>query len=401
MKVEKKLEQGRRWRAVGMTFLLLLSLPPLPTLAWHGVGVSEGAGLLPIGKSNVNQSIIDELFNPDPIEGSGVPNQNSNSYWNTRIQNNGVPPNTSTIKKSTVKDEFKCNLFESVPYEDILSALNSLNQAVNSPACSGDSKVGVQGIVDNNKVIEEAVKSLRGFVDNPATIREENATEISNKVDLAIRAAATIANSFAQTDALSKDCREAMSTGQVAMSINDLINGLTPYALTAAALTTAGAAAVPYIVGGSILTGALSSLNKIINENGIKVDQPDVRRAIVENTCQFIRLDQKYKFLIKSRDEQMSKITSDISSSQKLFSLNTGALAGNKGALGRMNTLNRFQAEINSTIPAARANLELDKKFIQNTSDNLKICQLGIRLAAMAQDKTSYVSVLLSSLDKS
>ncbi|HEY8270289.1 MAG TPA: hypothetical protein VIG33_05330 [Pseudobdellovibrionaceae bacterium] len=378
-----------------MIFLVLFSFQAPPVLALPGI-ISEDAGLLPIEKSTVNQSLIDELFNPAPVSNNWGANSfyipqnpgNNQNHGNTRITTT-----SPGMKKSNVKDEFKCNLFENVPYEDILSALNSLNQAVSSPACGGPSQTNVQGIVNNNKTIADAIKDLRGFVENPGSIQPENAADISNKVDLAIRAATTIANSFAQSDLLSKECRQAMSAGQVATSINDLINGLTPYALMAATMTTGGAAAVPYIVGGSIITGAIGSMNKIIDENGVQVEQPEVRRAIVENTCQFIRLDQKYKFLIKSRDEQISKITTDLSSSKRLFSAKLGVQ-------GSKNAVEKFLTEIDTKIPVARSQLEMDKQFMRSTSDDLKICQLGIQLTVMAQDKASYVSTMLTSLDK-
>jgi hypothetical protein len=249
-------------------------------------------------------------------------------------------------------------------------------------------------------MIADAVKDLRGYVENPDTVHTENAVDISNKVDLAIRAATSIANSFAQTDILKKECRQAMSAGQVATAINDVINGLTPYALMAATLTTGGVAAVPYIVGGSIITGAVGSIAKIIDENGVKVDQPEIRRAIVENTCQFIRLDQKYKFLIKSRQEQIGKISADISSSQRLFSAKVEGLSGNtNGLVERKFVLDKASEAVNAAMSLARGQLELDKQFMKSTSDDIKICQLGIQFAVMSQDKNSYVSTMLTSLD--
>jgi hypothetical protein len=408
-----------RGSRLGMAILMLLSLQVKPVWAAGSSG-SDDAGILPIETSNVNKSLIDELFGPDTNRNDDNRNNNNNNQNNNNQNNNNNNNNQNrnnnpnqnrtwrsqndslqSVSRSNVSSEFKCNLFESVPYNDILSAVNALNSAVTSPACSGDSRVNVQGIVDNNKVIANAVKDLRNYVENPDTIQAENASDISNRVDLAIRAATSVANSFAQTDLLKKECRQAMSIGQIATSINDVINGLTPYALMAATLTTGGAAAVPFIVGGSVITGAVSSMTQIIQDNSVKIEQADVRRAIVENACQFIRLDQKYKFLIKSRQEQISKITSDLDASQRLFSAKIGGLSGGtSGLVGRKNALDAANEELNNVMAAARGQLELDKQFMKGTTDNIKICQLGIQLAVMSKDNSSYVAQMLGTLDK-
>lgn len=408
---------------LGMAVLMLMSFQTKPVWAASTSSMDDN-GILPIETSNVNKSLMDELFGPDanPNNGNkngGNKNANKNKN-NNKNNNNGDDDDSSddggnnnnqrknnkgrqqqTMAAANVNSDFKCNLFESEDYSNIMSALNSLNSAVKSPACQGDSKVNVQAIIDSNKTVADAVNQLRGYVENPDTVKPENAADISNKVDNAIRAATSIANSFAQTDLLKKGCRDSMSAGQIATSINDVINGLTPYALMAATLTTGGAAAVPYIVGGSIITGAVSSMAKIIDENGIKVQDADVRRAIVENTCQYIRLDQKYKFLIKSRDEQLSRITTDLNASQRLFSAKIVGLSNDAtGLVNRKNALDAATTEINTTIAAYSGQLDLDKQFMKSTTDDLKICQLGIQLAGMSKDKSSYVAQLLGTLDR-
>jgi len=298
-----------------------------------------------------------------------------------------------------VNDDFKCNLFENTPYDEILSAVNTLNQAVNSPNC-GNKSVDVQGIVDNNNKIASAVKALKGYIDNPASATSDKAADIVNTVDVAIQAANGVASTFAQNDLSNSQCRQKMSAGQIALALNNVVNGLTPYALMAAQFT-GGTAAIPFIVGGSVITGAISSMAKIIDQNTVDTSDPQVRQAIVENTCQFIRLDQKYKFITKSRQEQIQKITAEISSSQKLFSAKIqGFSAQTNNMVNRKNYLDQTALDLNNKLGSAHSQLDLDKQFLAGTTDTIKICQLGIQLATMSQDKTSYVSTMLGSLDE-
>ncbi|QDK36971.1 hypothetical protein DOE51_04880 [Bdellovibrio sp. NC01] len=304
------------------------------------------------------------------------------------------------MKQSDLKGEFRCNLFENTETADILSAVNSLNQAVGSPSCGGNSGFNVQAVQDNNKKISDAVKALQGYLDNPDSVTPENASTIVNNVDIAIRAANTLATSFANSDLINKNCRDNMSGGQIALALNDIVNGLTPYALMAATMT-GGTAAVPFIVGGSVITGALSSMNKIVTENSTKIADAQVRRAVVENTCQFIRLDQKYKFLIKNRDEQTAKISSEINSSQSTFSAKIQSLSKPLNNLvTRKNALSSTSLQMDNDLANAMTQLANDKTFVTSTSDDIKICQIGIQLAAMTQEQGSYVNTMLGSVDK-
>lgn len=388
-------------RSYKITIALVASLSL--SMSTFGQGINPAllidSGLIPIERSRSDSNRIDDLFNPEstPLFPKNEIGKGG-SIGVPRDRDNSQPPKNQFLR-ANVPESFRCNLFETVPHEEILSALNILNQAVNSPNCV-DSKVNVQSIVENNRLIAEILKTLRGYKENPKTIPPEQAAEIVTKVDMAIRAFAAIANSFAQTDFLKEECRAAMGTGDVVVAVSDLLNGLTPYALMAATMT-GGTSVIPYIVGGSVITGALSSMSKIVSENTVRIKDAQVRRAIVENTCQFIRLDQKYKFLIQSRQEQITRITEDLSASQRLFSANVEGLSKDtNGLLNRKNALDKIDLEVEEKINSVWSQLEMDKQFMTTNSDNIKICQLGIQLSLLAQDKSSYVATLLSTLDE-
>jgi len=411
MKFDLLLSRGAR---VGLSFLMLCQVQM--NSAWALNFVDTGPALLPIETNQNTANIIDELFKPsnanryNPADlGPGFFNPNLNPNGNTGangpgLPNNGGFPNNGRsapeprITTAYVDQDFRCNLFENVPFESILSAVNSLNQAMNSPSCA-DSKLNLQSITENNKTIVDAINKLQGFKDNPETIQADNVPDIVAGVDAAIRAATTVANSFAQTDMLKKECRQTMDAGGIAVAMSEILNGLTPYALMAASFPGA-TVAVPYIVGASIITRAVGSMAKIVGDNSANMNDPQIRRAVVENACQYIRLDQKYKFLIKSRQEQISKITADLENSQRLFSAKVEGLSGDTtGLIGRKNILSKAALGISDKISSSRLQLESDKQFMTSTSDDIKICQLGIQMGVLAQNKTSYVATMLSTLD--
>jgi hypothetical protein len=333
-----------------------------------------------------------------------------------------VAPSPTTPGKmpvANVKEAFKCNLFENSELADILSSVNALNQAVNSPSCAG-SDVNVQGIINNNQAIVTALKAIQDVLQstqdpsNPTTtpsadpgtvsldpIIQDSAktTVVINNVDLAIRAAAGLAKSFASSDLMKKECRDTMNNGEIAVAISNIVNGLTPYALMASSLT-GGTAAIPWIVGGTVLTSTISSIGKIVTENSFNIKDASTRRALVENTCAFIRMDQKYKFLIQNRGAQTTRITDEIKASQFLFSTTMRGLSKEANELMvRKAQLSQASYDIDSKINPANAQLALDKQFITGTTDDIKICQIGIQLALFTRDSNSYVSNLLGSVD--
>ncbi len=391
-----------------------LALTPIQSLGFtfegQGKMVQVNNSLFPIETNPAAGTTVDDLF---PIKSGIVPAPQpiANGSPQINIGNQQPKPNVigstspisngggSGVRYADTKPEFRCNLFENTDVMDVLSAINSLNQAVGSVSC-GVKTINVQSVQDNNKKIADAMKALSSFNQTPENIRTEDSSVIVNNVDVAIRAANALATTFASVDFFDKDCQDQMSSGDVALALNDIINGLTPFALMAAT-ATGGTAAIPFIVGGAEITGALSSVNKIITENAVKIREASVRRAIVENTCQFIRLDQKYKFLIKNRDEQITQILKEITSSQKLFSANVQSMSNLTSTLvTKENALNTETIEIENQLASAKAQFALDKAFIAATTDELKICQMGIQLAEMKNESQSYVSSMLGSLDR-
>lgn len=391
-----------KWGRLGLAVITLVQFQTLQAQAVNLVPgqnrVTEiDSSLFPIETTPTQGTTVGDLFPVEP----GIPAPKTPAPTPAPSTGAGQKPQTpgTTPTPTPVKSEFRCNLFENADATSILSAVNSLNQAVGSPSCGGTA-INVQGVVDNNKKITDAVKALQGFLDNPATVQPENAATIVNSVDVAIRAANSLATTFANTDLMNKNCRDQMSGGQVALALNDIVNGLTPYALMAAGMSTGGVA-IPFIVGGSVITGALSSMNKIITENSTKINDAQVRRAVVENACQFIRLDQKYKFLIKNRDEQVSKISKEISNSQRAFSARISNLSQPLNNLvNRKNALSSTSLSIDNDLAGATTQLLMDKAFVVSTNDEIKICQIGIQLAALTQEQDSYVNTMLSSVDR-
>ncbi|MFM6928585.1 MAG: hypothetical protein ACKOX6_08980 [Bdellovibrio sp.] len=398
-----------KWSRLGLALLTALQVQTVSAGQVRGVNRGAGAldaGLFPIDISPTGGTSVDDLFPTQPRVGITPPqngngknnNGGNNNNNNSGVNNGGANPAVGIIRDSGVKEEFRCNLFTNSEYADIMSAANLLNQAVGSTTC-GNAGLNAQQVVTNNKTITDAVKDLQQYLDKPETVQPDQIPQIVSKVDGAIRAANSLATTFANSDLVNKDCRSQMSGGQIALAINDMINGLTPFALMAATMT-GGTAAIPFIVGGTAITGALSSMGKIVNENSTKIGDASVRRAVVENTCQFIRLDQKYRFLMQSRDQQILKISAEMNSTRNLMSAKIpGVSANTNGLMARSAALSQASLNLENVLSDASSALDLDRQFVKGTTDDIKICSLGIQLAEMADDNTSYIATMLNSVN--
>lgn len=395
-----------KWNPLSLAVLFVLQTVGLSAHAQEVQTIHPG--LLPVEKVSLGNSSVEKLFplkyrslRPSTTFGDVAPTPVASATpAPTATPTPGASP-VATTPSTTVstKSSLQCNLFENSDLVELSSAVNSLNQAVGTPSCSGSSAVGAQTVLDGNKKIMDSVGALQGFMADPSTITPESSVLIANNVDIAIRTANSMITTLANTDLMNKSCRDQMDAGQVALAVNDIINGLTPYALMAATMT-GGTAAVPFIVGGSVITGALSSMNKLVNESAKKLQDAKARRAIVENACQFIRLDQKYKFLIKNRAEQVQKISTELSSTRKLFSNQMTGLSSSFGNLiERKAVLTSDAAALDRVLTPAVQQLEMDKIFLNGTNDPLKICQIGIQWAVLANEKGSYIDSILGSVD--
>ncbi|MBO9665386.1 MAG: hypothetical protein J7501_01060 [Bdellovibrio sp.] len=402
-----------KWGRIGLSVLMALQLQVAAAQNKNNSvksGDGVDTGLFPIDVAPTNGDPIDKLFPTQPKIGIQPPAGNAPSAPNVTPAPSTQAPvagsgNSSglpvTIKPTTdaASAKFKCDLFTNNDYSDILAAANALNQAVSSPSCNG-STLSAQSVIDNNKKITDAIASIQPYLDTPENVKPEDVPKIVSTVDSAIRAANTLATTFANTDLMKSTCRDQMSGGQIALAINDMINGLTPYALMAASMT-GGTAAVPFIVGGSVITSAISSMSKIVTENSTKIQDPSVRRAVLENTCQYIRLDQKYKFIMRSRDEQILKLSNAMKSARNLMSVKYSGVSNSTNSLmSRNSALNQTSVVVEGNLKSADPQLASDKQFVLGTSDDVKICQFGIQLAADSQDNTTYVSIMLSSVDQ-
>lgn len=323
--------------------------------------------------------LIDDFPTPLPPVNNG-PNGNWKApptRQGSSFSNSGNPSFDLALN---VPEEFQCSLFENPDTSSMLSAIQSLNQAINSPLCQKDA-INKEAVLANTQKIMETIKALKAQMksvkESPQNASPEAAAESSQRVDSAILAAIDLANTFSQQSLFQESCQPA-SGGHIALAINDLLNGLTPYALMAVTSTGVGTAALPYLFGGQAIIGAISNLNQNFTQKNLNLDDQNIRKAILENTCQYIKLTQRNQFMLYERGKQVYEISKNINESVAFF---------NSAADSLPNDLhNKFKSYEKKEALISSIQKEADQEFntlsnikssLQNLNDPNSVCSLG------------------------
>ncbi|HPI40143.1 MAG TPA: hypothetical protein PLJ21_05020 [Pseudobdellovibrionaceae bacterium] len=328
--------------------------------------------------------LIDDFETSPPADNPTYEDKSAHRGWQaprsrigSSFSNQG---NSSFDLALNVPEEFQCSLFDNPEYSSMLYAIQSLNQAVQSPSCSKEA-IDKEAILANTKKIQDMISSLKDQVknakENPGVLTPDSAVENGQRIDSAILAAVDLAKTFSQQSLFQETCKPA-SGSEITLALNDLINGLTPYALMAVTSTGVGAAAVPYLFGGSAIVSAISSLNQSFTEKSLKLDDPNLRKAILENTCQYIKLTQRNQFLLYDRGFQVKKISEEINQSVAFFNSATSSLPEDlhkkfksyEKRESEIAFLEKESSQLLSTFSTIKSNL-------QNLGDPDSVCSLA------------------------
>ncbi|NUN07223.1 MAG: hypothetical protein HUU57_15865, partial [Bdellovibrio sp.] len=172
---------------------------------------------------------------------SSTKNTNNNSST-TRPQNNAA----GTMDVAKVKESYSCPLFDNRPHQELIDSIDALNKVVKViPECTGTPSA--KSIEENGKAIKDNIAALQAIMmaTDPALV---STGQIDSSITAAISAFGNLGDIFNNNSFLNSKCgRETMTSGKVALALNDVINGLAPYALFAVSMNAALTPALPFV----------------------------------------------------------------------------------------------------------------------------------------------------------
>lgn len=212
--------------------------------------------------------------------------------------------------------EYDCPLFDNRPHQELIVALDSLNAAMYSTASCQQQQTSWDSVQRNSEAIRTAMQSMQGLTQDPS-ILQSNPAAIANferAITDAVSAANSIGAVFSNNSLLQSQCgREVMGSGKALLAINDILNGLAPFALMAVAMNPAMGMAMKFaITGGAMATSSISAVVKLINQGTVDMTNPDHRKALLKNTCQYTKIARKVRFMQLAQSGQIEKITAEL-----------------------------------------------------------------------------------------
>lgn len=312
--------------------------------------------------------------------------KNNNSSSTTRPQNNAA----GAMDVAKVKETYACPLFDNRPHQELIDSIDALNKVVKViPECTGTPSA--KSIEENGKAIKDNIATLQNIMmaTDPTLV---STGQIDASITAAISAFGNLGDIFNNNSFLNSKCgRETMTTGKVALALNDVVNGLAPYALFAVSMNAALTPALPFVIGGAIATSSISAISKMIDNNTLKMQNPEHRKAILQNTCQYTKVAKKVRFMQLAQSGKIEKITQELEKSMDLYN----AKFANPSK--ELTSLLTYKSQMDKSIGAMEAQLVNDQADLvtietqleQNT-DEMMTCVLAQELAYAAQDGKAF-----------
>ncbi len=315
-----------------------------------------------------------------PTPGGGFPNPGG-GFPPPTFPGGGFPQNQTTMTTAPVPAEFACPFFDNNPYESIFRALDSMKQSIASINTDCLPKTNADQVMSNSDRIKEAVNYLKFYQANPAQITTANTKDIEN----AVSSAMTSVNQISTNLDINNKCGGYTSSfNRTIMAFNEVINNLAPIALVAAAFNPAiTPTAQGAIFATTVVSKTFTSVWDTFMNNSIDMANPDHRKAVLQNTCQFLKIAQKVRFLSYNTKEKRKDLAQSLNYKvkeyQTRYQSNTPTLL--PLLKYRYNSEKMF-AEIETALEQDRMNLNYHSSQIKNMKDDHeRICARGHMLA--------------------
>jgi hypothetical protein len=205
--------------------------------------------------------------------------------------------------------EYECPLFSNSPYSDMLTALDKMQENLNSVFPQCENKTANTKLNETSDLLHKKVLETQSLQETGQTFRlNQNAVSIVDLTRTLQQSLVSVSN--IQT----KACyRSEAQFRNVIFSINDTFQSLSPLILDLAtknpALSQTLGPALKIFAGADSISKGLSLIEQIAKDS-VQFDMTDKDNRIntVKNTCQFMKLYNRLSYLRLSRLGQVQSI---------------------------------------------------------------------------------------------
>lgn len=389
----KNVKSGAMALALTASFIL----PHTPQQVWAANGSSSSFPLNLFDEDEDSDTGLAPTFPTLPNVGGS---RNNNSGNQTRPST--TKPTTSSAKMNAAKvpEAYSCPLFDNRPHAELITAIDSLSKEVRtSPDCTGNPSV--KSLEDNGNTIKESIAALQKImaIQDPAQV---NVGSIDQTMTAALTAVGNLGDIVNNNNFLNSKCgRQTMSTGKVLLALNDVINGLAPYALFAVSMNAALAPALPFVIGGAVATSGISAVAKMIDQNTLDMSNPEHRKAVLQNTCQFTKVAKKVRFMQLAQSGKIEKITQELEKNVDLYNSKFAKPTGNlANLLNYKNSSEKYLKAVSDQLVNDRADIATIEEQIQSNNDDLLVCTLSNELVNWGSDGKTFPTSAFTNLER-
>ncbi len=355
--------------------------------------------LIPAPGSNSDTGVMPKMptigdkNQPGPNQPNGDKKPGDNKPGGNQSSNNRPKMNAAKVP-----EEFSCDIFDNGENTDIFLAIESLSKEVSSSAACGDTPTA-KSIADSGDKIKASVSTLLEMMNGKGPAVDQGAIEQS--ISTAINSLGDIGDMINNNEFLNSACgRQTMSTGKLLLAVNDVISGLGPYALFAISMNAALVPALPFVMGAVVGTTAISAINQMIKDNQLDMANPNIRKAVVQNTCQFIKVSKKVEFLQLAQSGKINQINEELKRNIDYYSTLTStypmSIATPVAERNRyIQALNRIEEQYRADSKQL-ASIEQQNK---ENNDDFLLCVTANELTRWGYDGTSFPISVVNSLN--
>ena len=330
-------------------------------------------------------------------------NNNNNNGFNNGFNNNNNNNGKTTMSKAQVTEAYQCPLFTSTAHADLIKSIDELTKQVNTtPECQQDTNV--KTIETNNNTIKTSIQTLEKLMSassgDPSVA--VSADGVTTAMTQALNALGGIGDVLNNQSFLNSNCgRQTMSAGKALLSFNDMVNGLTPYALFAVAMNPAFSAAVPFVVGATIATTGISIIGKMMDEKSIDLNNSAQREAVLVNICQYTKVAKKVRFMQLAQSGKIDKITNELNSEIDLYSAQIASREQKISKLLAYRTSKYNEIDtVEKQAGADRQDISSVEEQIDKNKDDFTTCTFARELVNWAADGKSFPASVYVNLDR-
>ncbi len=275
---------------------------------------------------------------------------------------------------------YACPLVDQETNSDLLAALDVLERAIQTvPECRNDSSLG--NALKMQEQMRNSAVELRRIWNDPDHLNE-NLGAFDTQLQTMVMGINFLSETLNNNSLINSRCgQEMMTAGTALLALSDIVTGVAPYALFAAAAASSMTAAVPYVLGVVGLSSIVKLVAQLSTNKTLDMNRYEHRQTVLKATCEYNRVATKVRYLKLAQSGQVDMLTREINQ------LNDAIFYDEQAVGNSLDEILQKRQEFYKKIDEIRAQMYTDirshnelRKYLTRVTDDSMACSLGMEI---------------------